>query len=103
MYFDQDEPQDVRERRLAEERAARQVARAEAPLELGDAHLGAGLVVVAVVLLACFGKFVAVGVVLGVFAVWFAVARAWVRYDGGRGWHAMGRAYGLTFGWGGGF
>ncbi|MFI5527119.1 hypothetical protein ACIA8O_01055 [Kitasatospora sp. NPDC051853] len=103
MYFDQDEPQDVRDRRLAGEREERRRARGVAPLELGDAHVGAGLVVVGVVVLVCFGTLVGAGVVLGVFGVWFGVARAWVQYDGGRGWHAMGRAYGLTFGWGGGF
>ncbi|MFJ8039893.1 hypothetical protein ACIRBX_05155 [Kitasatospora sp. NPDC096147] len=102
MHFDQDEPQEVRDRRLAGELEARRAARAEAPLDLTGAHVGAALVAVGVALLGWFGQGVAVGVVVGVFVLWFGAALTWVRWDGGRGWHGLGRAYGLTFGWGDG-
>lgn len=103
MYFDENEPQAVRDARLAAERAdsriARKAARLSDPVVLSDAHLGAAVVVIALVVIGGFGEFVAPGIGGGVCAVWFAIALAWVHFDGDRGRHALRRAYYGTFGW----
>ncbi|MFJ5711626.1 hypothetical protein [Streptomyces sp. NPDC093105] len=102
MYFDENEPQSVREERFAAERASRREARRTAVLDSGGAHIGAAIVTVVLVLLGWFGKTVALGVVSGVFLLWFAAALAWAYADGDHGRHALQRAYNLTFGWGDG-
>lgn len=99
MTFDENEPQAVRDHRFAEERAQRRARRRAAPVELGPAHFGAGIVAVALALLGWFGKFPALGVVGGVFLLWFAVALVWIHADGDRGGHAFQRAYRAAFGW----
>ncbi|MET8938885.1 hypothetical protein ABZX28_18020 [Streptomyces rubiginosohelvolus] len=103
MHFDENEPQAVREERFAAERAARRASRKAARLDSRDAHLGAAIVVVALVLLGWFGQWVALAIVSGVFLLWFAAALSWTYADGDQGRHALQRAYNLTFGWGGGF
>ncbi|WP_432021907.1 hypothetical protein [Streptomyces parvus] len=102
MYVDENEPRTVREERFAAERAARRARRKAARLDSRDAHLGAAIVVVTLVLLGWFGQWVTLAVVSGVFLLWFAAALAWMYTDGDRGRHALQRAYNLTFGWGGG-
>lgn len=102
MSFDEDEPQVVREERLAAERAARRASRKAAVLDLRGAHLGAVIAGVALGLLGWFGEFVAVGVVGGILALWFAAGLTWAYVDGDRGRHAVLRAYGITFWWGNG-
>ncbi|MGW9187902.1 hypothetical protein [Streptomyces sp. f51] len=93
----------MREERFAAERAARRASRKAAGPDSRDAHLGAAIVVVALVLLGWFGQWVALAIVSGVFLLWFAAALSWTYADGDQGRHALQRAYNLTFGWGGGF
>ncbi|WP_043465159.1 hypothetical protein [Kitasatospora sp. MBT66] len=102
MHFDENESQAVREERFAAERAERREARKTAPLDSRGAHLGAAIVTVALVLLGWYGKLIALGIVSGVFLLWFSAALAWAYADGDHGRHALQRAYNLTFGWGDG-
>ncbi|GHA65238.1 hypothetical protein ACIQRS_08000 [Streptomyces termitum] len=103
MNFDENEPQSVREERFAAERAGRRETRKAASLDLWGAHLGVAVVTVALVLLGWNGKPVVLGVVGGVFLLWFSAALAWAYADGDHGRHALQRAYRITFGWGDGF
>ncbi|MER5482086.1 hypothetical protein ABT024_02555 [Streptomyces sp. NPDC002812] len=103
MNFDENEPQAVREQRFAAERAERRAARKAASLDLRAAHLGAVIVTVTLILLGWYGKPIALGIVSGVFLLWFAAALAWAHADGDEGRHALQRAYNITFGWGDGF
>ncbi|RSS54685.1 hypothetical protein EF912_16085 [Streptomyces sp. WAC07061] len=100
MNFDENEPQSVRDARFAAERAAGRAARKAASLDSRGAHLGAVIVTVALVLLGWYGKLAALGIVSGVFLLWFAAALAWAYADGDEGRHALQRAYNVTFGWG---
>ncbi|MGW4231148.1 hypothetical protein ACWEF9_17935 [Streptomyces sp. NPDC004980] len=97
------EPQSVREQRFAAERAEGRAARRAAPLDLRGAHVGAAVAAVALVLLGGYGRPAALGIVSGVFLLWFAAALAWAYTDGDHGRHALRRAYNVTFGWGNGF
>ncbi|MFF4557686.1 hypothetical protein [Streptomyces sp. NPDC001422] len=99
MNFDENEPQPVREERFAAERAERREARKTASLDSRGAHLGAAIATIALVLL----KMVALGIVGGVFLLWFTAALAWAHADADHGRHALQRAYYVTFGWGDGF
>ncbi|MFJ4781653.1 hypothetical protein [Streptomyces sp. NPDC088762] len=103
MNFDENEPQSVREQRLAAERAESREARKAASLDLWGAHVGAVIVIGALVLLGWYGKLVALGIVSGIFLIWFAAALVWACADGDHGRHALQRAYSITFGWGDGF
>ncbi|MFJ6723973.1 hypothetical protein ACIQPQ_03575 [Streptomyces sp. NPDC091281] len=103
MNFDENEPQSVREERFAAERAERRETRKAAPLDSRGAHLGVAIVTIALVLLGWNGKLVALGVVGGVFLLWFSTALVWAHADGDHGRHALQRAYNVTFGWGDGF
>ncbi|MFC9730628.1 hypothetical protein ACFWGM_33350 [Streptomyces roseolus] len=103
MNFDENEPPSVRDERFVAERVARRAARKAASLDSRGAHLGAVVVAVALVLLGWYGKLVALGIVSGVFLLWFAAALAWAYADGDGGRHAVQRAYNATFGWGDGF
>ncbi|MFH9294488.1 hypothetical protein [Streptomyces sp. NPDC017520] len=103
MTFDENEPQCVREERFAAERAARRAKRKAAKLDSREAHLGAAIVTVALVLLGLFGQLVALAIVSGVFLLWFTAALAWAYADGDHGRHALQRAYNVTFGWADGF
>ncbi|MDA5283885.1 hypothetical protein [Streptomyces sp. Isolate_45] len=103
MNFDENEPQSVREERFAAERAAGRAARKAAKLDSWGAHIGAAIVTVALVLLTWYGNLVALGVVSGIFLLWFSVALTWAYADGDHGRHALQRAYNVTFGWGDGF
>ncbi|GGY81631.1 hypothetical protein [Streptomyces omiyaensis] len=102
MNFDENEPQSVREERFAAERARRRKARGAAQLDSRGAHIGAAVVTIALVLLGWYGKTVALGVVGGIFLLWFSAALTWAYADGDHGRHALRRAYQLTFGWGDG-
>ncbi|MFE2586753.1 hypothetical protein [Streptomyces sp. NPDC059378] len=102
MNFDENEPQSVREQRLAAERAARRAVRKAAPLDLRGAHIGAAITVIALVVLGWLGKLGALAIVSGAVLLWFAAALAWVYADGDGGRHALQRAYRITFGWGDG-
>ncbi|MEV7834373.1 hypothetical protein AB0P12_27665 [Streptomyces subrutilus] len=103
MNFDENEPQPVREERFAAERAERREARKTALLDSRGAHLGVAIATIALVLLSWNGKLVALGVVGGVFLLWFSAALVWAYADGDHGRHALQRAYNITFGWGDGF
>lgn len=100
MNFDENEPQSVREKRFAAERAERRAARKAAALDSRGAHLGVAIVAIALVFLGWNGKPVALGIVGGVFLLWFSAALVWAYTDGDHGRHALQRAYNLTFGWG---
>ncbi|GGW65215.1 hypothetical protein [Streptomyces xantholiticus] len=102
MGFDENESQAVREERFAAERARRRAERRSASLDLRGSHVGVGIVAVVLALLGWYGKLVALGVVGGIFLLWFAIALVWVHADGDRGGHAIQRAYSATFGWGNG-
>ncbi|WP_285569898.1 hypothetical protein [Streptomyces sp. RTGN2] len=99
MNFDENEPQAVRDQRFTAERARLRAFRRSEPVDVQPAHFGAGIVAVVLVLLGWFGKFAALGVVGGIFLLWFAVALVWVHADGDRGGHALRRAYRGAFGW----
>ncbi|MFD0353145.1 hypothetical protein ACFVHW_05255 [Streptomyces sp. NPDC127110] len=103
MYFDENEPQSVRDARFAaeraERRAARRAARNSEPLDSRTAHLGAAITATALLLLTWFGRTVASAVVGGIFLLWFSAALARARADGDHGRHALQRAYNATFGW----
>ncbi|MFE5792775.1 hypothetical protein ACFQ8C_09370 [Streptomyces sp. NPDC056503] len=102
MHFDENEPQSVRDERFAAQRARRRAARKAASLDLGGAHVGVVVAAIALILLGWFGKLLALGIVSGVFLLWFAAALAWAYADGDHGRHALQRAYTITFGWGDG-
>lgn len=102
MYFDENEPQSVREERFAAERARSREARRTARLDSGGAHIGAAIVTVVLGLLGWYGKTVALGIMGGIFLLWFSAALAWTYADRDHGRHALQRAYNLTFGWGDG-
>ncbi|MEW2491553.1 hypothetical protein [Streptomyces sp. NPDC048411] len=102
MSFDENEPQAVRDDRLAAERAWRRAARRSASLDLRGAHIGLSMVAVALVLLGWYGKLVALGIVSSIFLLWSAIALIWVHADGDRGRQAFQRVYNATFGWGNG-
>ncbi|WP_406111551.1 hypothetical protein [Kitasatospora purpeofusca] len=102
MRFDENESQSVREERFVAERAERREARRTASLDSRGAHLGAAIVAIALVLLGWYGKLIALGIVSGVFLLWFSAALAWAYADGDHGRHALQRAYNVTFGWGDG-
>ncbi|MFD6364958.1 hypothetical protein ACFWFX_34735 [Streptomyces roseolus] len=91
MNFDENEPPSVRDERFVAERVARRAARKAASLDSRGAHLGAVVVAVALVLLGWYGKLVALGIVSGVFLLWFAAALAWAYADGDGGRHAVQR------------
>ncbi|MGW1141358.1 hypothetical protein [Streptomyces zhihengii] len=99
MNFDENEPQSVREERFAAERARARAARKAASLNLWGAHVGALIVTVVAVLLAWNGAMVALGIVGGIFLLWFGTGLAWAYADGDHGRHALQRAYNITFGW----
>lgn len=103
MDFDENEPQAVREERFVAERVARRATRKAASLDSRGAHIGAVIVTLTLVLLSWYGKMAALGIVSGVFLLWFAAALAWAYADGDQGRHAVQRAYNVTFGWGDGF
>ncbi|MFJ3706338.1 MULTISPECIES: hypothetical protein [Streptomyces] len=103
MSFDENEPQSVREERFAAERAERRKTRKAASLGSRGAHIGLVIVTIALVLLSWNGKLIALGIVSGVFLLWFSAALAWAYADGDHGRHALQRAYNVTFGWGDGF
>lgn len=58
---------------------------------------------IALVLLCWNGKLVALGIVEGVFLLWFSTSLAWAYADGDHGRHALRLAYNVTLGWGDGF
>ncbi|WP_448320245.1 hypothetical protein [Streptomyces sp. CO7] len=76
--------------------AAREVLRAEPP----DAHLGLGVVAVAVAVTALLAGPVPGSAVAGVFAALFLATLAVMRLRGVRGMDAVRRSYLFTFGWG---
>lgn len=102
MNFDENEPQSVREERFAAKRAKGREARKAASLDSRGAHLGAAIVTIALAILGWHGNAAAVGIVSGVFLLWFSAALAWAYTDGDHGRHALQRAYNVTFGWGDG-
>ncbi|MEU2389516.1 hypothetical protein [Streptomyces sp. NPDC007369] len=99
MYFDENEPQAVRDERLAAQRARLRALRNSAPVDVRDAHVGVLLVALVLVVLGLFGMFAAPAVVGGLFLLWFATALIRVHVDGDRGRHAVRRAYRAAFGW----
>ncbi|MEU6014202.1 hypothetical protein ABZ826_09095 [Streptomyces sp. NPDC047515] len=84
--------QDIR----ADHQATRQALRAD----VGGAHIGLLVVITALVVLAGFSDPCRALTVSGGFTAWFVLASAVIRLRGGRGRHALRRAYVATFGWG---
>ncbi|MFJ4776505.1 hypothetical protein [Streptomyces sp. NPDC088762] len=67
--------------------------------DLPAAHLGLGVTVTALIVVASFSGPRWVFVVGGAFGAWFLLALAVIHIGSGRGWDAVRRAYIATFGW----
>ncbi|WP_329390174.1 hypothetical protein OG625_38450 [Streptomyces sp. NBC_01351] len=71
-----------------------------APRDIRAGHLGLGVTVIALIVIASFSGPRWTLIVSGAFAAWFILALAVIHMRGGRSWDALRRAYNLTFGWG---
>ncbi|MFD8585502.1 hypothetical protein ACFV2A_21695 [Streptomyces californicus] len=80
----------------AERRSVRDALRSDLPA----AHVGLGVTVVALVVVASFSGPRWTLIITGVFAGWFILAATVTRIGSSRGWDAIRRAYIATFGWG---
>ncbi|WP_330315102.1 hypothetical protein OHS17_32600 [Streptomyces sp. NBC_00523] len=84
-------------RDMQEERhSVREALRSDLPA----AHLGLGVTVIALIVVASFSGPRWTMIVAGAFAAWFLLALAVIHIGSGRGWDAVRRAYIATFGWG---
>ncbi|MFF3403989.1 hypothetical protein ACFYW6_36515 [Streptomyces sp. NPDC002659] len=81
-------------------RAERQSVREALRSDLPAAHLGLGVMVIALVVVASFVGARWAMIVAGAFTTWFVLALAVIRIGSGRGWDAVRRAYIAMFGWG---
>ncbi|MGW1882545.1 hypothetical protein [Streptomyces sp. NPDC001970] len=81
-------------------RADRQSVREALRSDLPAAHIGLGVTVIALVVVAGFAGARWTLIVGGAFPAWFVLALAVIRIGSGRGWDAVRRAYIATFGWG---
>ncbi|MGR4884229.1 hypothetical protein ACIPUC_33125 [Streptomyces sp. LARHCF249] len=79
-----------------ERHSVREALRADLPA----AHMGLGVTVIILIVVASFSGFRWTLIVAGAFVAWFILALAVVRVGSGRGWDAVRRAYIATFGWG---
>ncbi|MFF4658931.1 hypothetical protein [Streptomyces sp. NPDC001381] len=68
--------------------------------DLPAAHMGLGVTVIALIVIASFSGARWTLIVAGAFAAWFLLALAVIHIGSGRGWDAVRRAYIATFGWG---
>ncbi|MER7959511.1 hypothetical protein [Streptomyces sp. NPDC096030] len=84
-------------RDMQEERhSVREALRSDLPA----AHMGLGVTVIVLILIASFSGPRWTVIVAGAFTAWFALALAVIHMGSGRGWDAIRRAYIATFGWG---
>ncbi|MFE3739232.1 hypothetical protein [Streptomyces sp. NPDC059134] len=83
---------DMREER----RTVREALRSDLPA----AHMGLGVTVIALVVVASFSGPRWTVIVAGAFTAWFLLALAVIHIGNGRGWDVVRRAYIATFGWG---
>ncbi|WP_406379706.1 hypothetical protein [Streptomyces sp. NBC_01618] len=81
-------------------RADRQAIRKALRADVGGAHVGLLVTVIALVVIASVAGPRWTLIVSGCFTAWFALALAVIRLRGGRGGDALQRAYVATFGWG---
>ncbi|MFE4800043.1 hypothetical protein ACFRFL_34715 [Streptomyces sp. NPDC056708] len=81
-------------------RADRQAIRQALRADVGGAHIGLLVTVIALVVIASFSGPRWTLIVFGCFTAWFVLALAVIRLRGGRGGDALRRAYVATFGWG---
>lgn len=68
--------------------------------DLPAAHMGLGVTVVALIVVANFSGPRWTLIIAGAFTAWFILALAMIHIGSGRGWDAIRRAYIATFGWG---
>ncbi|CAM5242175.1 hypothetical protein SCALM49S_07535 [Streptomyces californicus] len=80
----------------AERRSVRDALRSDLPA----AHVGLGVTVVALIVVASFSGPRWTLIITGVFAGWLILAATVIRIGSSRGWDAIRRAYIATFGWG---
>ena len=79
-----------------ERRAVRGALRTDLPA----AHMGLGVTVISLIVIASFSGLRWTLIVAVAFATWFVLALAVIHAGSGRGWDAVRRAYIATFGWG---
>lgn len=80
----------------AERRSVREALRSDLPA----AHLGFGVTVTALIVVASFSGPRWTSIVAGALTAWFLLALAVIHIGSGHGWDAVRRAYIATFGWG---
>ncbi|MEU6935069.1 hypothetical protein AB0A05_39070, partial [Streptomyces sp. NPDC046374] len=80
-------------------RADREARREAFRIELREANLGMGLLVIALVVVVWIGGVNTAAIVAGAAASWFVLAWLVVLLRGGRGRDALRRAYIGAFGW----
>ncbi|MFE2323334.1 hypothetical protein ACFXD5_05300 [Streptomyces sp. NPDC059385] len=79
-----------------ERRSVREALRSD----LGAAHMGLGVTVIALIVVAGFSGPRWTLIITGAVTAWFILALTVIRIGGGRGRDAVRRAYIATFGWG---
>ncbi|MFG2440702.1 hypothetical protein [Streptomyces sp. NPDC048508] len=84
--------QDIQEER----RSVREALRSDFPA----AHMGLGVTVIALTVVASVSGPRWTLIIAGAFTAWFGLALTMIRIGSGRGWDAIRRAYIATFGWG---
>ncbi|MER7742558.1 hypothetical protein ABTX34_30325 [Streptomyces sp. NPDC096538] len=80
----------------AERHSMREALRSDLPA----AHMGLGVTVIVLIVVASFSGPRWTLIVAGAFTAWFLLALAVIHISSGRGWDAVRRAYIATFGWG---
>ncbi|MEU6847382.1 hypothetical protein ABZ930_36490 [Streptomyces sp. NPDC046716] len=80
----------------AERHSVREALRSDLPA----AHVGLGVTVIALLVVAGFSGPRWTLIIAGSFTGWFLLALAVIHLGSGRGWDAVRRAYIATFGWG---
>ncbi|WP_329314463.1 hypothetical protein OG723_38855 [Streptomyces sp. NBC_01278] len=80
----------------AERHSVREALRSDLPA----AHMGLGVTVIVLIVVASFSGPRWTLIVAGAFTAWFLLALAVIHIGSGRGWDAIRRAYIATFGWG---
>ncbi|MFD3700039.1 hypothetical protein ACFWUZ_28610 [Streptomyces sp. NPDC058646] len=80
----------------AERHSVREALRSDLPA----AHMGLGLTVIVLIVIATTSSPRWPLIIAGILTAWFLLALAVIHIGSGRGWDAMRRAYTATFGWG---
>ncbi|MET9608270.1 hypothetical protein ABZZ17_24960 [Streptomyces sp. NPDC006512] len=79
-----------------ERHALREVLRSDLPA----AHMGLGVTIIALIVVASLSGPRWTLIITGAFTAWFTLALTVIQIGSGRGWDAIRRAYVATFGWG---